>query len=60
MPGASPATIGSMRRQTCGSASRFTHSTYAFSTTSTRTSAGFSTREVTNSSASGTVIDEKP
>ena len=59
-PGSSPMTIGSTRRQTTPSASRFTQSTYAFSATSIRTSAGLRTRFDRNSSASGTVIDEKP
>ena len=60
MPGSRPMTIGSTRRQTSASASRFTHSTYALSATSISTSAGFSTRFDRNSSASGTVIDENP
>src|SRR5471030_1459398 len=60
MPGIRPTTTSCTRGRTSGSAARFTHSTHAFSTTSTRTSAGFRTRLVRNSSASGTVIDENP
>ena len=53
-------TIGSMRRQTIGSDVRLIQSTYALSATSIGTSAGFSTRLVRNSSATGTVSDENP
>src|SRR5438874_8096280 len=59
-PGSSPITMGSTRFQTAPSASRLTKSTYAFSATSMRTRAGLRVRFVRNSSASGTVIDEKP
>ena len=40
--------------------SRFTHRTHALRATSISTSAGFRTRLVRKSSASGTVIDENP
>src|SRR6185437_8702614 len=59
-PGARPIAIGSRRARTAARPLRLTHSTYAFSTTSIGTSAGVSTRLVRKSSASGTVIDEKP
>ena len=59
-PGASAITIGIVRRQTFGIEARFTHRTYALSTTSIGTSAGFSTRFVRKNSATGTVSDEKP
>ena len=59
-PGSNAMTIGSVRRQTCWIEPRFTHNTYALSTTSIGTSAGFSTRFVRKNSATGTVMEEKP
>src|SRR5438128_4739964 len=59
-PGASATTMGIVRRQTFGIDARFTHNTYALSTTSIGTSAGFSTRLVRKNSATGTVSEENP
>src|SRR5947208_6495513 len=59
-PGARPIVTGRTRRHTRGSAARLVQITYAFSATSSTTSAGLSARLLRNSSASGTVIDEKP
>ena len=52
-PTGRPSTIGSIRRHTAGTARRFTNTTHAFSTTSTSTSAGLSTRAVKKRSATG-------
>ena len=59
-PGIKPTTMSDNRRHTDGIASRLTNNTYAFSNTSIGTNAGFRTRLDKKSSASGTVIEEKP
>src|SRR5262249_41304988 len=59
-PGPSARTIGSVLRQTSGIDRRFTQRTYALSTTSIGTRAGFKTRLVRNNRATGTLIDENP
>jgi hypothetical protein len=60
MPGARPSRIGATRRHTAGIAERLRNSTYRLMNTSTRTSAGLRMRLLWNSSATGTVSEEKP
>src|SRR5260370_16652923 len=60
MPGMSPNRIGNVRARTVLKLRRFRITTQEFIASSTRTRAGARTRLEKNSSAIGTVSDEKP